>query len=86
MWDLTLHEQIICYAPGEANFAFSLDGTMVAYNDGTISNTYVREVIVEQPVFAVLNTPPSWFISFSPDRRFLLTIDQEIRLWGITID
>jgi WD40 repeat protein len=86
MWNIASNEQVGCYALGTANLTFSPDGNMIAYNHGTMPNTYIREVGVRSLPIAVLKSPSSWFIEFSPDGRFLVTIDQEIRLWGIPGD
>jgi WD40 repeat protein len=83
IWNISENEQIDCPAGGNMWINFSPDGQLLAISSGTSYNVYLRQIGAVAPPIAALETNPTWFVEFSPDGRFLVTIDWEIHLWAI---
>lgn len=81
IWRVADNEQIGCPASGRGDLDFSPDGTLLAY-DGD-ENTIVNTMETFSHPVAVLETPLSRRVTFSPDGRFLLTVGWQVQLWGV---
>lgn len=83
IWAISTKEQLPCLAGGNESIRFSPDGRMLAINNGTVSNVYIRQTENPGSPLAILETDPTWYVEFSPDSKFLVTIDQHIHLWAV---
>ena len=82
IWELATSEQLPCPTGGNDSATFSADGRLIAVNSGTSPNVNIYET-GEPRRLALLETAPTYYVEFSPDGKFLVTIDQHIHLWAV---
>ena len=82
-WDLKSGERFSCPAAGNMSLTLSPNDDILAVNSGTDFNVYLHEFGNPIRRVSVLETNPTWYVEFSSDGKFLLTIDTSIHLWAI---
>ncbi len=83
MWNTSTLSEVSCIAGGNDSTTLSPNGQLIVINNGTNPNVTIRQIGCVCPPIIRLETGSTWFVEFSPDGRFLVTIDLAIHLWAV---
>jgi WD40 repeat protein len=83
LWNLSQNLLLPCPAGGNMWATFSPNGELLVVNSGTSYDVYLYELAKMEEWPLILDTEPTIFVGFSPDSRFLITLDLKLHLWAV---
>lgn len=82
-WNLSTLAQLPCPLGGNYWGVFSPDGQLFVRYNASDYNIGIFGIGERLDRLATLQTDPTWYVEFSSDGRFLITIDWNVHLWAV---